>query len=394
MKAETQLSEVVGLANQTVDGRALFGGREIGQQPVEDVDKILNGDPATGRQGLLGLIADRAEADKVDDPSEPGRLDVTALNDTPAVGQATVEIVDDVQAFGFRIQSVTATSPNMVPDHTVSAPGRTDTIRIDGTIPEGESLTIELGLPDGSSLPVTLTATNDATATGNGVFLNGADENATAGSLANELTAMLREHAEVELRAASAVAAGDMFFDSVPPQFVADPSGTPSAQADDPAAPNLVQWYLGDTEGDPRDSQRAKVSDGTTIEYGVRADEAPIKDTIKGLALFSAIGFAETTDEVDMYRAFADKVAGNLSVAGGGLKSLIGEIGVKEETLVSVKAHHESFKTLTNNQLVDIEGVDMYEASTRLSAYETQLQASYQVTNRLQQLSLVNFMPR
>ena len=394
--AETQLSEVIGLANQTVDGRALFGGREIGQSPVEGVDRILDGDPATGRKGLLGLIADRATADKVNDPSNPGRLQVQTLPDTPAVGDATLRITDDVLSFGYNVQSisVTTTSISVVSD-TSTPPQRTDDIQITGPIPDGEELTVTLGLPDGSTLDIQLTATTNASDTGDGVFFvdTGSAAN-TALNMSAALSGLLADHADVELRAASAVAAGDMFFDTVPPQYVADPAGTPSAQTDNPAAPALVQWYLGDTDADPRAAARAKVSDSTVIEYGVRADEAGIKDTIKGLALYASIGFAETANEVEMYRVFADKVAQGLSVAGGGLKALIGEIGIKEESLVSIKTHQESFKTLTNNQLVAIEGVDFYEASAKLSAYDTQLKASYQVTNRLHQLSLVNFMPR
>jgi flagellin-like hook-associated protein FlgL len=396
MKAETQLSEVVGLANQTVDGRALFAGREVGTSPVVEVDEMLNGDPATGRKGLLDLIADRAAADKVDDFAEPGRLALSTVADNPAVGDATVRITDDVEAFGFTVQSFATSSTSVGFSTDVSAPpARTDDIEITGPVPAGETITVTLGLPDGSSLDLTLTATNDGSEVGDGVFLTDtASPLNTANNLRGELADLLREHAEVELKAASAVAAGNMFFDTVPPTYVDDPFGTPSVRTDDAANPQVVQWYLGDTDDDPRAGQRARISDGTTVEYGVRADETAIKDSIKGLALYASIGFAETTGEVDMYRDFADRVARDLSVAGGGLKSLIGEIGVKEETIVSVKAHHVSFKTLTNNQLVDIEGVDLYEASTKLSSYETQLQASYAVTNRLQQLSLVNFMPR
>ena len=394
--AQTQLSEVVGLANQTVDGRALFGGRQIGQNPVESVDRILNGDPATGRKGLLGLIADRATADKVNDPSNPGRLQLTTVPNFPLAGEATLRITDDVQAFGYNVQSISFTTTNIsVASDTSTPPQRTDEIQITGPIPDGEVLTVTLGLPDGSTLDVQLTATTNASETGDGLFL--VDTASTANTALNmsvALSGLLADHADVELRAASAVAAGDMFFDTVPPQYVADPAGTPSAQADDPASPALIQWYLGDTDADPRAGASAKVSDSTVIEYGVRADEAGIKDTIKGLALYASIGFAETANEVEMYRVFADTVARNLSVAGADMKSLIGEIGIKEETLVSIKTHHESFKTLTNNQLVEIEGVDLYEASTKLSAYDIQLQASYQVTNRLHQLSLVNFLPR
>ena len=44
------------------------------------------------------------------------------------------------------------------------------------------------------------------------------------------------------------------------------------------------------------------------------------------------------------------------------------------------------------SRVLDLEGVDSYEAATRISLLETQLQATYAVTARLSQLSFLNYM--
>jgi flagellar hook-associated protein 3 FlgL len=126
------------------------------------------------------------------------------------------------------------------------------------------------------------------------------------------------------------------------------------------------------------------------VAYGVRADETPLRDTVKTLAALAAVDFE--AESLDFYMALADKAGHRLSVAAGGIKDVIGETGLKQELLISVKERHESFTALTGTQLHGLENADMYEVSAELFAYETQLKASYSVTARLQGLSIVNFM--
>ena len=135
------------------------------------------------------------------------------------------------------------------------------------------------------------------------------------------------------------------------------------------------------------------VDDNTYIEYGVRANEAPIRDSIKSLAVFAAIEYkGESDTEQDMYAALVERVAGDLSVAGNDLIELQGEIGIKEELIVSVQTRQESVRTLTNNHINLLENVDYYEVSARFSQYTMQLEASYAITARVQNMSLVNFL--
>ena len=63
-----------------------------------------------------------------------------------------------------------------------------------------------------------------------------------------------------------------------------------------------------------------------------------------------------------------------------------------ESSIRSVEARNQTVKTLVQTQLGSVEDADAYEISTRLLSYETQLQATYQITGRLQSLSLVNVL--
>lgn len=389
LTAETQLAELINLANSRVDGRSIFSGAKLDQSPVVDIDTLLNGDPLKGLKGLNDLIADRRLADGVDNGGQPGGL-ATATTAGPGA-TATLTDTSAGDQFGFSLQSV-ATGGSLTATNTGS-PTNLVTVSGFGGIAEGDTVTFELGLPDGTTTTLTLTATREASDTGNGTFLIGPSEDASAGNFRNELQNKLETLAATELRAASAQAAASMMFDHDPPLYVGDPAGTPSVETDDPDSPTVVQWYRGDTSPIGRNAVQVKVDEGTYISYGVRADETPIRDTIKSLAVFASVEYAgDTGDEKQMYFSLIERVTQTLSIAGSGIKDLQGEIGIKEELILSIEARHESVTALANNQLSDLEGVDMFEAAARFSEYETSLQASYSITARIQNLSLVNFL--
>jgi|GEM_PF-2073895 len=317
---------------------------------------------------------------------ETGRLTVTHDDAT-----ATVTLADTVvDAFGFSIESV-ASANLTVTDASADADERVLEMTDFDTLQDGEAVVVTLGLPDGNSVSVELTATTDPDDDTPGRFLVDGPAAHTAARFASALTEALRETAESDLKAASVVAAGDMFFDTVPPQLVTTgPDGLPAIEADDQADPAAVWWYRGDVSADPRQGARARVDEGTFVEYGVRADEAAFRDTLKDLALLAAVDY--DGEEKAMYESLADTLAQRLSRSAAGMTDVVGEIGLKQELLVSIEERHASVEVLTRNQLHGIESADLYEVSTRLAAYETQLQASYQVTARLQRLSIVNFI--
>jgi flagellar hook-associated protein 3 FlgL len=47
---------------------------------------------------------------------------------------------------------------------------------------------------------------------------------------------------------------------------------------------------------------------------------------------------------------------------------------------------------LFQNNISDLEGVDPYEAATRVSLLQQQIETSYALTARMQQLSLVKYL--
>lgn len=67
-------------------------------------------------------------------------------------------------------------------------------------------------------------------------------------------------------------------------------------------------------------------------------------------------------------------------------------LGVVQERIDTLDSRHNDVNYLTKEQVNRIENVDEYEVATELLNAMTQLQATYQITGKLQQLTLANFL--
>jgi flagellar hook-associated protein 3 FlgL len=74
------------------------------------------------------------------------------------------------------------------------------------------------------------------------------------------------------------------------------------------------------------------------------------------------------------------------------LDQLSYNLGNAQSRIEDVKLAHEQDKNVLQTTISDVENVDINEAAVKLTALETQINASYAVTAKLQQLSLVNFL--
>lgn len=139
-----------------------------------------------------------------------------------------------------------------------------------------------------------------------------------------------------------------------------------------------------------RDSVRSKVDDNYYISIGARASESGTRDALKLTALLAAADYDPALPQ--NYR----QVAGAAYKAqAGALDDLIAQranIGVTEERLGKLEESHLDLRTVLNAQIVNVEGVDEYELSTKLQDLMARLEASYQITSRLSSLSLTAYL--
>ncbi|HHK73699.1 MAG TPA: hypothetical protein ENJ57_00890 [Rhizobiales bacterium] len=387
--AKDRLNEVVQLLNTELNGRYLFSGRSGNTSPVALVDDILEG--KGGKSGLKDIIAERKAADMGADGR--GRLVIP-----PAVG-AVASLSEDTagSVFGFKLTAVNSSLSGTSTSGPSGAPPSLS-VTFSATLPkQGEQISVELKLPDGSDLVMKLKATT-ANPPGDHEFTIGASASATATNFQAALVTEVETLTQTELEAASALRAGTDFFDissGSPPQRVDGPPFATATALKDATSADTVFWYKGDLEGSARDGAVAKVDDGYSISYGVRADEHALMDGVRILAVMSAETFdaADSHDEA-RYDAMVTKTAADLSIKPGeqSVASLESLLGYKQGTLNSISKKLENSISFSRSVLSDVEQIDAYEVGARLLHLQTSLQASYQTTSSLSKLSLVNFL--
>lgn len=78
--------------------------------------------------------------------------------------------------------------------------------------------------------------------------------------------------------------------------------------------------------------------------------------------------------------------------AESGITTARSTLGISSERVTSANESLEAQKKIFEVHLNDLQGVDAYEASTKVTSLQALLEASYTLTSRIQQLSLVNYL--
>jgi flagellar hook-associated protein 3 FlgL len=518
--ALSQLSAIVGMLNTQVGDRYIFSGTAINTPAMPSADTILNG--TSTQAGLKQVVAERAQADL--GTNGLGRLVITGPNNaTPPVTTATqIQVAEDsaTSPFGLKLNSVSSNLTNA----TVTGPsGSPAAVSIDmtaGNPNPGDQISFTFNEPDGTTDSITLTASNTTPAP-TGSFTIGATPAATVANLNTALNSSISTLANTSLLAASAVAAGDNFFntdgtaignavnnqaatpapitgatalsgaagtdslsssfapndtitvngttikfvasgatgnelnvtDSVqtllskidaitgtstpstvrggvitlhtdnastlsitssnssafaalgfsgtvtaatPPLRVSgSPLGTATSLVNGSA--NTVAWYTGNTgPGTARSTSTVRIDSSQTVQFGAQANEQAIRQAIQGIATYAAVTVSPTgTNSSAEIGALSDRIAANLTPQAGQqtIQDIQTDFANAQNTMKDATARQTQTQTALQNLIADTEGISQDQVASQILALQNSLQASYQTTSILSQLSLVKFLP-
>jgi len=510
--AASELSAVVGVLNTQVGDRYIFSGSAINTPAVASADSIING---TGtKAGLKQVIAERQQADL--GTSGLGRLVISSPMPT------SVQVSEDVAGspFGLKLNSVSSTLTGA----TVAGPSGSPpaiSVGLGATNPSpGDQVSFTFNLPDGTTQTVQLTATN-TTPPPTGSFTIGATPTATAANLNTALTASITTLANTSLVAASAVEAGDNFFDTAstaagsiasnqatppapitgatalsgavgtdslsssfaagdtitvngtPITFVASGAtgnelnitdsiqklltkidsitrtSTPSTvsggvialHTDNAAdltvtssnpsafaalgfsgtvtavqpplrvggaplgsattlvsgASNTVAWYTGKSgPGSARASSTARIGTSETVDFGAQANEQAIRTQLQNIAVFAAFKTSPTgSNSAAQISALSQSIAANLTPQAGqqSIADIQTDFANAQTEIQAATARQTQTQTMMQNMIDQTENVSTNQVASELLAVQNSLQASYQATSMLSQLSLVRYLP-
>lgn len=382
--AASYLDQILSLLNTQVGGNYLFSGSAVNQPSVAETDAILNG---TGTQaGLTQTIAARLQADQ-------GSNGLGRLN-SPTLSGATVSIGQENanSPFGFQLAGISSS----ISGATVSGPSGSPpsvSVGLTSNAAAGDTVTLNLTLPDGSSQTITLTATT-ASPPGANQFTIGATAAATAASLQTALTTSISNLAQTALPAASAIAAANNFF-SDPPQVISGTPATATSLSDGTAA-NTVLWYTGENGATPAlQTAVAQVGPSETVAYGMRATEPAIESLLANVGVLAATSYASNDPDAEAsYQDLCQSVQQNLSGQTG--SQTIDDIAANIANAQTSVSNASALNTQTQNTLQDllqgIEGVNQNQIGEDILTLQNNLSASMSVTARLAQMSLVNYL--
>lgn len=207
--AAAQFGSMVGVLNTQSGNRYLFSGTAVNTQSVADAGDIING--TTTQAGFKTVLAERQAADL--GASGKGRL----VQTQPTA--SSVQVAEDAAGspFGLKIKALSSTLTGA----TVTGPSGSPvsfSVDLNGVNPNnGDKLSVQFTLPDGTTEQIDLTAST-ATPTPLGSFAIDAsvpvNPNNTAANLNTALNTAITKLANTSLVAASAIVAGDNFFNT------------------------------------------------------------------------------------------------------------------------------------------------------------------------------------
>ncbi len=510
--AQSQLSSIVGILNTQVGDRYIFSGSAINTPAVASADDIMNG--TAGKAGLKQVISERQQADL--GTSGLGRLVITSPTPT------SVQVAEDVAGspFGFKLSSVTSSLTGA----TVSGPAGSPaaiSVNLGVTNPNpGDQVSFTFNLPDGTTESVQLTATN-TTPPPTGSFAIGVTSTATAANLKAALNSSISTLANTALVAASAVAAGDNFFntdgtavgavvnnkaalpapitgatllsgaaatDSLAANFApgdtitvngtqisfvaagatgnqlnvtdsvqtllskidaitgtstpstisggvitlhTDAAASLSVTSSNAAAfaalgfggtvtatqpplrvggaplgsattlvngsANTVAWYTGNSgPGTARASSTVRIDQSQTVQFGAQANEQAIRSAIQSIAVFAAVTFSPSgINSAAQSAALSSRTVTNLTPQAGQqtFQDIQTDLANAQSTMKDATARQTQTQTALQNMIDQTEGISQNQVASEILALQTSLQASYQTTALLAQLSLTKFLP-
>ena len=136
-------------------------------------------------------------------------------------------------------------------------------------------------------------------------------------------------------------------------------------------------------------------ADSTTeINYTVKANNSGMQDIMRALGLAANLtspGAGDTPNLTDLDNVLS-KITDIAQKGADALDTSNAQLGSKYTLLNSIQTNNSTDANTFESIYSDKENADTTEAVAKIQSLQTQLQASYQVTSIVSQLSLVNFI--
>jgi flagellin-like hook-associated protein FlgL len=165
-------------------------------------------------------------------------------------------------------------------------------------------------------------------------------------------------------------------------------SGTPA---------NTISWYTGEAgPGSARATATARVDQSVTVQYGARANEQAIRSQLQTLAVFAAVTTsASNPNAAAQVQALSLRATQNLLPQPGQqtIQDIQSDFATAQATMKDATSRQKQAQGMLQGIVDQAENISPDQVATQILALQTALQASYQTTAMLAQLTLTKYLP-
>lgn len=160
---------------------------------------------------------------------------------------------------------------------------------------------------------------------------------------------------------------------------------------------NTVAWYTGNSgPGTARASSTVRIDQSQTVQFGAQANEQAIRSEIQSIAVFGAVTTSPSgTNSAAQIAALSSRTVTNLTPQAGQqtIQDIQTEFATAQSTMKDATARQTQAKTMLQDMIDQTETISTDQVASQILALQNSLQASYQTTSILSQLSLTKFLP-
>ena len=133
----------------------------------------------------------------------------------------------------------------------------------------------------------------------------------------------------------------------------------------------------------------SSISTSQSTTTSVSANDAAFQSLAQGYTMLTE--FTGANMSADARAAVVAKAQTLISAGIAGLTNAQSSVGTAQAAISAADTQNAAQVTVLKTNVSSLDGVDTYALSTKLTTLQTQLQSSYEITNSLAKLSLVNY---
>lgn len=138
--------------------------------------------------------------------------------------------------------------------------------------------------------------------------------------------------------------------------------------------------------------QTSQISTGQTADTSVSANSQAFRQLAEAYTMVTEFGASASSTNSAAGQAVVSTATSLISSAVTGLTALNTGVGITQSSITDANDQLTTQINLISSQVSTKEGVDTYALTTQVSSLQTQIQASYELTAKLQQMSLVSYI--